>query len=174
MAAKAPARKPAARKAAAPPAPTPAAPPAPENDYLVIFEEPDPDGLPADDVLVLDIEAPQGTRGEVDVQQKVDLELANTTSRLGTVGFATTILGALAGVATLVTFAAVYPDRYYLATGGVDNSAVRLLVMLAAVSLLLLVVGTILTHYGRRIRARGKLSDVRIVEKSPQPKLSFE
>ncbi|MEA3190878.1 MAG: hypothetical protein QOD77_1460 [Thermoplasmata archaeon] len=164
-AAKAPARK------ASPP--EPAAPPPQDHDYLVIYEEPDPDGLPADDVLVLDIETHQQTRGEVDVQQKVDLELANTTSRLGTVGFATTILGALAGIATLVTFAYVYPDRYYLATG-VDNGAVRLIVVMATVSLLLLVVGTILTHYGRRIRARGKLSDVRIVEKSPQAKLSFD
>ncbi|MFO1534343.1 MAG: hypothetical protein ABR586_01625, partial [Thermoplasmatota archaeon] len=62
-----------------------------ERDYLVIYEEPDPYGLPSDDVLVLDIDARTPRRGEVDVQQKLDLELTNSTSRLGTAGFATTM-----------------------------------------------------------------------------------
>ena len=43
-----------------------------ERDYLVIYEEPDPYGLPSDDTLVLDIEESNAVRPEVDVRQKLD------------------------------------------------------------------------------------------------------
>src|SRR5690349_654833 len=62
------------------------APTGEQHDYLVVYEEPDPYGLPADDALVLDIDAVMPKRGAVDVQQKLALELTNTTSRLGSFG----------------------------------------------------------------------------------------
>ncbi|MES2154298.1 MAG: hypothetical protein V4510_04105 [bacterium] len=141
----------------------------PDRDYLVIYEETDPDGLPADDVLVLDIESSQQQRGEMDVQQKLDIGLTNTTSRAGTAGFIITVLGSVLGASLLVYFASIYPAEWY--RGG---SAVRTTIALATISLILLVVGTILTHYGRRIKARGELKDVRIVEKESQQKMAFE
>lgn len=148
-------------------APPPAPPPAPQRDYLVIFEEPDPYGLPADDSLVLAFDQPTQTRPEVDVQQKVAIELSNITSRAGTVGFAITSLGALMGIGLMVAFNMVYP--WYGAA-----STHRLMILLSVLTLLLLVGGTILTHYGRRIKARGRLSDMRIVEKNPQASARFE
>ncbi len=144
--------------------------PDPDRDYLVIYEETDPDGLPADDVLVLDIESASNQRGEMDVQQKVDIGLTNTTSRAGTAGMIITVLGSLLGAGTLITFASIYPGQWYGGGAGV----VRGTIGLATLALVLLVVGTILTHYGRRIKARGELKDVRIVEKEMQSKMAFE
>ena len=151
---------------------TPAPPPPQERDYLVIFEEPDPYGLPADDTLVLDIEQPQ-TRAfpEVDVQQKVAIELTNTTSRLGTIGFALAIAGGVVALILMVAFAMLYPHGL---VGGANTGAMRAMILASVLVLVLLVAGTMLTHYGRRIKARGKLSDVRIVEKMPESRASLE
>ncbi|MFO1533194.1 MAG: hypothetical protein ABR562_05795 [Thermoplasmatota archaeon] len=147
----------------------PAAPPAEERDYLVIYEEPDPYGLPADDTLVLDIQQPTQTRPEVDVQQKVTFELTNTTSRLGTFGFGVTCCGAVVAVLLMALFAAYYPDQWN------DSAGTRRTVLfLSVLTIMLLVGGTVLTHYGRRIQARGRLSDVRIVEKTAQNKARLE
>lgn len=160
------------RDAAASPPPRPADP---ERDYLVIFEESDVDGLPSDDTLVLDIEAPpQRQRGEMDVQQKLDIGLTNTTSRLGTAGFAVTIAGTALAAIVMVWFGMAYPGQWYDAAGGVNAGLVRNLALLAILAVLALVVGTIMTHYGRRIKARGELRDVRIVEKEAKSQLSFE
>lgn len=156
----------AAPRAATPPVAVPAA----DRDYLVIYEETDPDGLPADDVLVLDIESTSKPRGEMDVQQKLDIGLTNTTSRAGTAGFIITVLGSVLGAGVLIFFASLYPDQWYSGGPGV----VRTIIGLATLALILLVVGTILTHYGRRIKARGELKDVRIVEKEAQQTMSFE
>jgi len=146
------------RKQEAPPPP-----PAPERDYLVIYEEPDPYGLPADDTLVLDIEQGNQARPEVDVRQKVAVELTNTTSRLGTFGFALCSVGAALGAILAIAFAVIFPQDWY----GHDDVN-RTVILLSGLSLVLMIVGTVLTHYGRRIQARGRLSDVRIVEKAPQ------
>lgn len=156
---------------------SPAAVPAsdPERDYLVIFEEADTDGLPTDDTLVLDIESPaQKQRGEMDVQQKLDIGLTNTTSRLGTAGFVVTILGTALAAVLMVWFAMVYPGQWYDSKGAVNTGLVRSVALLAVIAVLMLVVGTIMTHYGRRIKARGELRDVRIVEKESQSQMSFE
>ncbi|MFO1534239.1 MAG: hypothetical protein ABR586_01095, partial [Thermoplasmatota archaeon] len=150
--------------------PTPAAVAADERDYLVIYEEPDPYGLPSDDVLVLDIDARTPRRGEVDVQQKLDLELTNSTSRLGTAGFATTMLGCLLGVVLMVAFAILYPQDWYTGSPG----TVRAMILLSVATIALMIVGTVLTHYGRRIQASSRLSDVRIIEKASQSRASFE
>jgi hypothetical protein len=152
------------RAAKAPP------PPADERDYLVIYEEPDPFGLPSDDVLVLDIDARTPKRGEVDVQQKLDLELTNTTSRLGTAGFATTMAGCLLGVVLMVMFAFIYPDDWYSGSA----TTVRTMILLSVLTIAMMIAGTVLTHYGRRIQARSKLSDVRIIEKASQNRATFE
>jgi len=140
-----------------------------DRDYLVIYEEADPDGLPADDVLVLDIESQSNQRGEMDVQQKVDIGLTNTTSRAGTAGFIINVIGSLLGVGVLIAFAMLYPDQWYRGGG-----AVRSIISLATLTIILLVAGTILVYYGRRIKVRGELKDVRIVEKEPQQKMAFE
>lgn len=141
-----------------------------ERDYLVIYEEPDPYGLPSDDVLVLDIDARTPRRGEVDVQQKLDLELTNTTSRLGTAGFATAMLGCLLGVVLMVAFAIIYPQDWYSGSA----ATVRTMILLSVATIALMIVGTVLTHYGRRIQASSRLSDVRIIEKQSQSRASFE
>jgi hypothetical protein len=141
-----------------------------ERDYLVIYEEPDPYGLPSDDVLVLDIDARTPKRGEVDVQQKLDLELTNTTSRLGTAGFATTMLGCVLGLVLMVAFAVIYPQDWYSGSA----TTVRTMILLSVLTIALMIMGTVLTHYGRRIQARSKLSDVRIIEKASQSRASFE
>jgi hypothetical protein len=141
-----------------------------ERDYLVIYEEPDPYGLPSDDVLVLDIDARTPKRGEVDVQQKLDLELTNTTSRLGTAGFAASMVGCLLGVGLMVAFAIIYPKDWYSGSA----STVRAMILLSVLTIAMMIGGTVLTHYGRRIQARSKLSDVRIIEKASQNRASFE
>ena len=51
---------------------------------------------------------------------------------------------------------------------------VRTLILLAVLAVAMMIAGTVLTHYGRRIQARSELSDVRIVEKAPQAKAQFE
>ena len=141
-----------------------------ERDYLVIYEEPDPYGLPSDDVLVLDIDARTPRRGEVDVQQKLDLELTNTTSRLGTAGFGITMVGCLLGIVLMIMFAIIYPQDWYSGSA----TTVRTMILLSVVTIAMMIAGTVLTHYGRRIQARSKLSDVRIIEKASQNRASFE
>ncbi|MHB8634472.1 MAG: hypothetical protein ACYDBQ_11010 [Thermoplasmatota archaeon] len=142
--------------------------PAPQRDFLVIYEE-DDEGLPGDDHLVLDIESPQqAARGELDVQQRLDLELSNKTNRMGTTGFAVSCLGGLLGAGLLLFFLVSYPGQWYNASTGAISRAgpLKPTVVVGAITLIMLIVGTLLTHYGRRIQARGNLSQVRIVEKA--------
>lgn len=156
------------RQSTAPVAP----PPAPERDFLVIYEE-DDEGLPGDDHLVLDIESPQSpSRGELDVKQRLDLELSNTTSQKGTMGFILTCIGAVLGLGLIAFFLASYPDQWYNQANGalVRGGPIKPTLLVGIVTILVLLVGTILTHYGRRIQARGNLSQVRIVEKTSQNK----
>jgi hypothetical protein len=157
-----------AKRAAAPPPPADEG----ERDYLVIYEEPDPYGLPSDDVLVLDIDARTPKRGEVDVQQKLELELTNTTSRLGTAGYATTLVGCVLGIILMIAFATLYPADWYPPSGSANT--VRAMILLSVLTIALMIAGTVLTHYGRRIQARSRLSDVRIIEKASQNRATFE
>ncbi len=146
-----------------------------QRDFLVVVEEPDPYGLPADDALILDIEAAMAKRGQVDVQQKLALELTNTTSRLGTFGFLTTCVGSILGAILLIAFAVLYPDQWYDLGGAIErNATVKSFILLSMLAAALMVTGTVLTHYGRRIQARGNLSDVRLVEREPVPSPRFE
>src|SRR5205085_10668502 len=102
------------------------------------------------------------------------LHLTNTTNMLGTVGFTTTLLGALLAVGLMVYFAIQYPSSWYSATGAIsDFGQVRTMILLAVLALLTMIVGTMMTHYGKRIQARGSLSDVRIIEKTPQSQVKF-
>ncbi len=147
-----------------------------DRDYLVIYEETDPDGLPTDDGLVLDIESGKSPNlGELDVEQNVSLELSNTRNRVGTAGFSLACLGSALGVGLMGAFAWSYPGDWYSVSGRVAQSGlVQNLILLSILCLLLLVAGTVLTHYGRRIQARGNLSRVRIVEKTPHARARFE
>jgi len=147
----------------------------PERDYLVIYEEPDPDGLPADDSLLLDIDAGQPVSlGEVDLEQKLDLELSNNTNRTGTVGFATACVGALIALIACIMFAVSYPDPWYTTSGELSGTGrIPATLLVGVVGALTMLAGVILTHYGRRIQARGNLSRMRIVEKSFQPRVAL-
>lgn len=147
-----------------------------ERDFLVIYEETDPDGLPTNDSLVLDIEAGRPPAlGELDVEQNLDLQLTNTTNVAGKVGFVLSCLGALLGAGLMAVFSMSYPAEWYDETGNVANTTlVRNMVVLSILCLLVLVVGTILTHYGRRIQASGSLSGVRIVEKTSQSRVRLD
>lgn len=191
------AAKPAARKApkkaaAARAAPAPRAPPRrvtgkkedsgyvatilqPQRDYLVIYEEPDPDGMSHDDSLLLDIDAGQPVSlGEVDLEQKLDLELSNNTNRTGTIGFGLACLGALIALVACIMFAVSYPDPWYTPRGRLsDTGMIPGTLIVGVLGALTMLAGVILTHYGRRIQARGNLSRMRIVEKSFQPRVAL-
>ncbi|MHB1262449.1 MAG: hypothetical protein ACYC2H_12120 [Thermoplasmatota archaeon] len=187
------AAKPAARKApAARAAPAPRAAPRrvtgkredtgyvatilqPQRDYLVIYEEPDSDGMAHDDSLLLDIDAGQPVSlGEVDLEQKLDLELSNNTNAMGTVGFVLACLGALVAVSACIMFAVSYPDPWYTSSGRLsDTNMIPGTLIVGVLGALTMLAGVILTHYGRRIQARGNLSRMRIVEKSFQPRVGL-
>jgi hypothetical protein len=145
------------------------------RDYLVIYEEPDPDGLPAEDGLLLDIDAGQPVSlGEVDLEQKLDLELSNNTNRTGTVGFGLACLGALIALVACIMFAVSYPDPWYTTSGRLSGtSMIPGTLVVGVLGALTMLAGVILTHYGRRIQARGNLSRMRIVEKSFQPRVAL-
>jgi uncharacterized membrane protein len=145
------------------------------RDYLVIYEEPDPDGMPTDDSLLLDIDAGQPVSlGEVDLEQKLDLELSNNTNSTGTVGFALACVGALVAVVACIMFGTSYPDPWYTTSGSLSGtSMIPATLIVGVLGALTMLVGVILTHYGRRIQARGNLSRMRIVEKSFQPRVAL-
>jgi hypothetical protein len=147
----------------------------PQRDYLVVYEEPDPDGLPTDDALLLDIDAGQPVSlGEVDLEQKLDLELSNNTNRTGTIGFVLAIVGAVIAVFACILFAVSYPDPWYTTDGALSNTGrIPATVLIGVVAALTMLTGVMLTHYGRRIQARGNLSRMRIVEKSFQPRVAL-
>jgi hypothetical protein len=146
-----------------------------QRDYLVVYEEPDPDGLPTDDSLLLDIDAGQPVSlGEVDLEQKLDLELSNNTNRTGTVGFGLACLGALIALSACVMFAVSYPDPWYTTSGALsDTRMIPATLVVGVLGALTMLAGVMLTHYGRRIQARGNLSRMRIVEKSFQPRVAL-
>lgn len=146
-----------------------------ERDYLVVFEEPDPDGMPAEDGLVLDIDAGQPVSlGEVNLEQKLDLELSNNTNWVGRLGFVLAILGAIIAGGVLVFFGTTYPERWYDASGNpAEGSILPGTALVAVIGLLMQLAGVVLTHYGRRIQARGNLSRMRIVEKAFQPRVAL-
>jgi hypothetical protein len=147
----------------------------PQRDYLVIYEEPDPDGMMHDDSLLLDIDAGQPVSlGEVDLEQKLDLELSNNTNRTGTIGFVLAIVGAAIALLACVLFAVAYPDPWYGTNGSVSGSGmIPATVLVGIAGALTMLAGVMLTHYGRRIQARGNLSRMRIVEKSFQPRVAL-
>ncbi|MEA3136996.1 MAG: hypothetical protein QOJ26_1879 [Thermoplasmata archaeon] len=147
----------------------------PQRDYLVIYEEPDPDGLSHDDSLLLDIDAGQPVSlGEVDLEQKLDLELSNNTNATGTVGFALACLGALVAIIACIMFAVSYPDPWYTTSGRLSGTKmIPGTLIVGVLGALTMLAGVILTHYGRRIQARGNLSRMRIVEKSFQPRVGL-
>ena len=142
-----------------------------DRDFLVVYEEPDDDGLPANDTLTLDIESAAAIpHGEMDVEQKVDLELSNSTNRTGTVGFALACIGAFLGFVLLLIFSFNYPANWYDDDGNIVSSSalVPFTIVGAVFVILLMIIGVMLTHYGRRMKAKGNLTQMRIVEKSSQ------
>ena len=147
----------------------------PERDYLVVYEEPDLDGLPSEDGLVLDVDAGQPVSlGEVNLEQKLDLELSNNTNWVGRLGFVLAIVGAVIGLAVLVFFGTTYPERWYTASGDpAEGSILPGTALVGVLAILTQLAGVVLTHYGRRIQARGNLSRMRIVEKAFQPRVAL-
>lgn len=147
----------------------------PERDYLVIYEEPDADGLPHDDGLLLDIDAGHPVSlGEVDLEQKLDLELSNNTNMTGTMGFVLAIVGAIVALVACIMFGVSYPDPWYTSSGALSDTAmIPSTLIVGVLGALTMLAGVMLTHYGRRIQARGNLSRMRIVEKSFQPRVAL-
>lgn len=147
----------------------------PERDYLVVYEEPDPDGVPTDDGLLLDIDAGQPVSlGEVDLEQKLDLELSNNTNWVGRLGFVVSILGAAIGFGACAIFAYAYPDPWYTTDGDLSATGyIPATVLVGVTGVLMMLAGVMLTHYGRRIQAKGNLSRMRIVEKAFQPRVAL-
>ncbi len=146
-----------------------------ERDYLVVYEEPDPDGMPTEDGLVLDVDAGQPVSlGEVNLEQKLDLELSNNTNWVGRLGFVLAIVGAIVGFCVLVFFGMTYPEKWYDEGGNpADGSILPGTALIGVVAVLMQLAGVVLTHYGRRIQARGNLSRMRIVEKAFQPRVAL-
>jgi uncharacterized membrane protein len=147
----------------------------PERDYLVVYEEPDPDGMPTDDGLLLDIDAGEPVSlGEVDLEQKLDLELSNNTNWVGRLGFILAIVGAVLGLALTVYYGMTYPEDWYDERGNAaDTSILPGTALVAVIVVLMMLAGVVLTHYGRRIQAKGNLSRMRIVEKAFQPRVAL-
>lgn len=146
-----------------------------ERDYLVIYEEPDPYGLPTDETLILGIQEKRRRLPQVDVRHRVDLHLSNTTNKLGTIGFIVTVLGAVLGVVAILVFATSYPDQWYDDERQLQvSNLAQILTPLGAVATLTMIVGALMTHYGKRIEARGNLAAVRIIEKSPHNRIQIK
>jgi hypothetical protein len=146
-----------------------------ERDYLVVYEEPDTDGLPTEDNLLLDIDAGQPVSlGEVNLEQKLDLELSNNTNWVGRLGFVLAIVGAIIGFSVLIFFGTTYPERWYDDQGNpAEGSILPGTALVGVIAVLMQLAGVVLTHYGRRIQARGNLSRMRIVEKAFQPRVAL-
>lgn len=146
-----------------------------ERDYLVVYEEPDTDGLPTEDNLLLDIDAGQPVSlGEVNLEQKLDLELSNNTNWVGKLGFVLAIVGAIIGFSVLIFFGTTYPERWYDEQGNpAEGSILPGTALVGVIAVLMQLAGVVLTHYGRRIQARGNLSRMRIVEKAFQPRVAL-
>lgn len=146
-----------------------------ERDYLVVYEEPDTDGMPTEDGLLLDIDAGQPVSlGEVNLEQKLDLELSNNTNWVGRLGFVLAIVGAIIGFSVLIFFGTTYPERWYDDQGNpAEGSILPGTALVGVIAVLMQLAGVVLTHYGRRIQARGNLSRMRIVEKAFQPRVAL-
>lgn len=132
------------------------------GDFLVIYED-DADG--PDEPFVLDMHRKAAPRGEVEIDHDIRLGVTNTSSRVGTTGFTITIVGALVALGFMIAFGLGYPDNWFGA-GDVpkEGGFVTAVMATALVGFVLMFAGTVLTHYGRRIRATGSLENIRVVQ----------
>lgn len=141
------------------------------QDYLVILEE-DGEGDQIEDEIVLDVRRMRKQLlTHVDVETAVELEVDNTSSGTGLLGLILSILGALTGLLAVFLFATTYPGDWFDAAGAIAGASVRQATAFTAiVGGLLLVAGTALTAYGRRITAQGRLRGFHLVKKTPHAK----
>jgi len=138
------------------------------RDFLVIYEE-DDDGSANDAGFVVDVTTPRSRPvAGLEVTEAIQVDLSNTRSVLGTAGMITCAVGAILGGVSVAMFISQYPSAWDSA-GGVFSSlnTVRTMTGSGLLGLIAMVAGTVMTHYGRRIRAVGHLKTVHIVEKAP-------
>jgi hypothetical protein len=141
------------------------------SDFLVIYEEEDgggPDADDSDDEIVLDIRTlRQAFRHHLDVETGVLVKLHNSSSAGGFLGLILTIIGAIVAIAAVAVFASTYPQDWFKGAELAGYGLRRGTATMATVGGLLMIAGTILTAFGRRVTAHAFIDDAHIVEKSP-------
>lgn len=139
------------------------------GDYIVIYEDDSTEDIP--DEIVLDVRRlRKALLTQVDIETGVDLYIDNTSSRVGLVGLLVSIVGAVTGLVATYLFASTYPGDWFDG-GAVAGQGIRQwTAILAVASGLLLVAGTALTAYGRRVTAFGQLRGFHLVKRTPHAK----
>lgn len=140
-----------------------------QEEFLVIYEEDrtDDQGDLEGDALVLDIRRlKRALHTEIDIETGVSVELSNTSSAMGLIGVIVSFVGAVLGLAATVYFALRYPEAWFVNDEVAGEAVRRLTAILAMAGGLLLILGLVLTIYGRRVTAQGRVDDAHIVEKS--------
>lgn len=142
--------------------------------FLVLYEEDEPeDAAGPEDELVLDLRFfRRALRQHVDIETSARIELDNTSSRLGLIGLLLSIVGAVISAAAILLYATTYPERWFDAADKVSGDGLRTTTaLLAMLGGLLLIGGTALTAYGRRVLASGRLEGAHVVAKRPHSRL---
>lgn len=139
----------------------------PEQDYIVVYEEDVEEGaLEEQDRLVLDVASQVGAlQGSVDVETDVGVESVDEPNYLGTIGLLVTLAGLVFALAAVFYFSSAYPDAWYGKGGVLDIGAQRGVLILAVLGSILLLVGNVLTYYGRSTSVRAVLHSFALVER---------
>ncbi len=141
-----------------------------EQDYLVIYEEEvDDDSVAEQDRVVLDVASRVGAlQGSVDVETDVGVESVDEPNHWGTIGLIVTLAGLIFALAAVFYFSAAYPDAWYGKGGILDIGAQRGVLILAVLGSTLLIIGNLLTYYGRATNVRTVLHSFALVERISQ------
>lgn len=139
-----------------------------DQEFLVFVEE-DEDGF-EEDRLVLDVGRRAPPRlPELVVRPEIEVDLVNRSSRIATVGLASGVFGALVGLAALVAFAVTFPQEWFTPQGALrrDAAVMWFTTLFAVVGGAALVVGAVLTYYGRRLAAEGRIRELHVMQRTP-------
>ena len=139
-----------------------------ETEYLVFVEEDETEA--EEDRLVFQLgRTPVRALGDLEIHPDIEVELVNASSRMATAGLATGLFGSLVGLAALVTFAVSFPGDWFNAAGNLQYEApvVWFTALFAVVAGGALVLGAVLTYYGRRLQARGRVRGIQVTQRTP-------